>query len=43
MRTKPKPSAVAYGIDIGKNLFHVVALDVDGRRFQRTKFYREAL
>ena len=31
MRTKPKPNAATYGIDIGKKVFHVVALDADGR------------
>jgi transposase len=43
MRTKPKSNAAAYGIDIGKKVFHVVALDVEGRPIQRAKFSRETL
>jgi len=43
MRTKPKPNAATYGIDIGKKVFHVVALDADGRPVQRAKFSRETL
>ena len=43
MRTKPKPNAATYGIDIGKKVFHVVALDADGRPVQRVKFSRETL
>jgi len=43
MRTKPKPNATAYGIDIGKKVFHVVSLDADGRPLQRAKFSRETL
>jgi hypothetical protein len=34
MRPKPKPNAATYGIDIGKKVFHVVALDADGRPVQ---------
>ena len=43
MRTKPKPNSAAYGIDIGKKVFHVVALDADGLPVQRVKFSRETL
>jgi len=41
MRTKPKAEAIAYGIDIGKKVFHVVALDQSGVPIQRAKFSRE--
>jgi transposase len=30
MRNKPRGAAV-YGIDLGKNLFHVVGTDAEGR------------
>lgn len=30
MRTNPLPEAFAYGIDIGKKVFHVVAVNRDG-------------
>jgi hypothetical protein len=43
MRTKPQPNAATYGIDIGKKVFHVVALDANGRPMQRAKFSRETL
>jgi len=43
MRTTPKPDAAAYGIDIGKKAFHVVALDAKGQPIQRVKFSRETL
>lgn len=43
MRTKPKPEAAAYGIDIGKKVFHVVALDDEGRPIQRAKFSRDTI
>lgn len=43
MRTKPKIEAVAYGIDIGKKVFHVVAMDQSGAPIQRAKFSRETL
>lgn len=43
MRTKPNPEAAAYGIDIGKKVFHVVAMDKAGRPIQRAKFARETL
>ena len=43
MRTRPNPAATAYGIDIGKRVFHVVALDEEGRPVQRAKFARDTL
>lgn len=43
MRTKPKPEAAAYGIDIGKKVFHVVALDGEGHPIQRAKFSRDTI
>jgi transposase len=43
MRIKPKPNAAAYGVDIGKKVFHVVALDTEGHPIQRAKFSRETL
>lgn len=43
MRTKPKSEAAAVGIDIGKKVFHVVALDCKGQPIQRAKFSRETL
>ena len=43
MRTKPNPNAAAYGIDIGKKVFHVVAMDASGQPIQRAKFARETL
>lgn len=43
MRTKPMPEAFAYGIDIGKKVFHVVAVSRDGAVIQRAKFARETL
>jgi transposase len=41
-RTIPRNTAV-YGIDLGKNLFHVVGLDDTGAVVQRTKFRRNTL
>ena len=43
MRTKPLPDAFAYGIDIGKKAFHVVAVNHNGAVIQRAKFARETL
>ena len=43
MRTKPLPETFAYGIDIGKKVFHVVAVNRDGAVIQRAKFARETL
>ncbi|MER9820228.1 transposase [Mesorhizobium sp. M0129] len=41
-RSVPRPAAV-YGIDIGKNVFHVVSLDCDGEPVQRVRFRRNTL
>ena len=41
-RTVPRGAAV-YGVDLGKNVFHVVGLDADGAVIQRAKFRRETL
>lgn len=38
-----KPRASVYGIDLGKNLFHVVGTDQTGSVVQRVKFRRETL
>ncbi len=43
MRINPAPEAAAYGIDIGKKVFHVVALNAEGSPIQRAKFSRETL
>ncbi len=43
MRTKPLPETFAYGIDIGKKVFHVVAVNREGAVIQRAKFARETL
>lgn len=43
MRTKPNPDAAAYGVDIGKKVFYVVALDAQGRPIQRVKFSRDTV
>jgi transposase len=43
MRTSPKPEAAAYGIDIGRRVFHLVALNTHGTPIQRAKFSRETL
>jgi transposase len=42
MRTQPKAASV-YGIDLGKNTFHVVGVDSAGNPIQRVKFRRETL
>lgn len=42
IRNQPKDCAV-FGIDIGKNLFHVVGLDGTGTPIQKAKFRRETL
>lgn len=41
-RNTPRPAAV-YGVDIGKNFFHVVGLDSDGKPVQRVRFRRDTL
>jgi transposase len=38
-----KPCANVYGIDLGKNVFHVVGTDQAGSIVQRVKFRRETL
>lgn len=43
MRTKPLPEAFAYGIDIGKKVFHVVAVNREVAVIPRAKFARETL
>ena len=40
IRNKPRNAAV-YGVDIGKNIFHVVGTDPLGHIVQRAKFRRE--
>ena len=42
IRNAPR-GAVVYGVDLGKNLFHIVGLDTDGAILQRVKFRRETL
>ena len=41
-RNKPRNAAV-YGVDIGKNVFHVVGLDASGQPIQKVKFRRDTL
>lgn len=41
-RTIPQ-NATVYGIDLGKNLFHVVSLDSSGAVVQRARFRRQTL
>lgn len=43
MRYKPHPETKAFGIDIGKKVFHVAALDAAGTVLQRAKFSRDTL
>lgn len=42
MRNQPR-GATVYGIDIGKNVFHVVGLDQHGKPIQRAKFGRTTI
>jgi transposase len=42
IRNAPRDAAV-YGVDLGKNLFHVVGLDSSGTVVQRVKFRRATL
>ncbi|WP_026605518.1 IS110 family transposase [Methylocapsa acidiphila] len=42
IRNKPRDAAV-YGVDLGKNIFHVVGLDAAGMPIQKVKFRRETL
>lgn len=43
MRFKPIPETTTFGIDIGKKVFHVVALNAAGGIIQRAKFSRDTL
>ncbi|TIL63538.1 MAG: IS110 family transposase, partial [Mesorhizobium sp.] len=40
LRNAPRPAAI-YGVDIGKNVFHVVGLDSGGEPIQRARFRRD--
>jgi transposase len=40
---EPIPETAAFGIDIGKKVFHVVALNAAGAVIQRAKFSRDTL
>ena len=42
IRNKPR-NAPVYGVDIGKNVFHVVGTDTAGEIMQRAKFGRETV
>ena len=42
IRNKPRGAAV-YGVDLGKNVFHVVGTDTAGREVQRAKFRRDTV
>src|SRR5271163_4222116 len=42
IRNAPRDAAV-YGVDLGKNVFHVVGLDTSGTVIQRVKFRRDTL
>jgi transposase len=42
LRNAPRP-ATAFGVDIGKNLFHVVGLDPAGTPIQKATFRRDTL
>ena len=42
IRNKPRGAAV-YGIDLGKNIFHVVGTDDAGNVVQRVRFRRDTL
>lgn len=42
IRNMPRPAA-AFGIDIGKNAFHVVGIDAAGAPIQKSNFRRETL
>lgn len=41
-RNKPRPAAV-FGVDIGKNVFHVVGVDATGQPVQKVRFKRDTL
>lgn len=42
IRNAPRDAAV-FGVDLGKNVFHVVGLDASGAPVQRVKFRRDTL
>jgi hypothetical protein len=42
IRNKPR-GATVYGIDLGKNIFHVVGTESAGNVVQRVKFRRDTL
>lgn len=42
-RTPQPRDAAVFGIDLGKNVFHVVSTDALGAVVQRTKFRRDTL
>jgi transposase len=42
IRNKPR-GATVYGIDLGKNIFHIVGVDPAGNIIQRVKFRRDTL
>ena len=42
IRNAPRDAAV-FGVDLGKNVFHIVGLDERGAIIQRVKFRRDAL
>lgn len=42
IRNQPRDAAV-FGIDIGKNVFHVVGVDCTGKPIQRVRFRRDTL
>ena len=42
MRNKPRDADV-YGVDIGKNIFHIVGVDAAGTPIQRVRCRRETL
>lgn len=43
MRTKPTPETAAFGIDIGKEVFHVVTPNAAGTIIPRAKFSPDTL
>lgn len=43
MRPQPLPETSAFGIDIGKKVFHLVAVNQAGSIIQRAKFSRDSL
>ena len=42
IRNAPRDAAV-YGVDLGKSVFHIVSLDIQGAVVQRAKFRRDTL